>query len=99
MSEHQDAALAVERAMTDEQRQRFLQHFFAANPSWRGAQVADVLSEMDNTDANLTVVERLLEDNADLPPAAATVIRALYWAGPDVTVEAVRDLLKRAGLA
>lgn len=102
-----DPCLAIEAAMTEEQRQAFLGRFYRLNPHWRGARVADILDELDNADANLEVTEPFFERHSDLlsiPAApgrghpAALAVLALHWSGDQISPEAVRSLLARAGL-
>lgn len=60
--------LAVQEAMTPEERSTFLQKFTWLNPRWQGAHVADVLDELDNRDSDLTLVERLYAEHGGEVP-------------------------------
>ena len=56
-----DPALAIQNAMTAEERTAFLANFTKINPHWRGAHVADVLDELANRDAHLSAIEPMQE--------------------------------------
>lgn len=56
-----DPFLAIDRALHDDERETFLRRFTHHNPHWRGAHVADILSELDNADAMLRQVEDFFE--------------------------------------
>jgi len=49
--------LLVQYAMTIDEKAAFLKRFVDQNPNWNGAHVADILDNLNNTDANLTAVE------------------------------------------
>lgn len=57
--------LAVERAMTLEEREQFLARFVGINPHYDGAHVADILDILNDSDSHLDVTEPLLEAHAD----------------------------------
>lgn len=88
MSEHTreraDVALSVDRAMTEAERHDFLEAFVELNPRWRGAKVADVLSELDNADSLLMLVEAAYErygDKVPEPGLLGACVRAVAYAG------------------
>lgn len=90
--------LAVDRALTADERRRFLDAFCRINPHWRGAHVADVLEALHERDSHLDVLERIGEElqpfNASL--ASAAILAGVYLYGPDLTVDQARELLARA---
>lgn len=62
--EREDAALAVANVLTAEERRRVLDAFTKTNPHWRGAEVADILAELDNADSHFHLTERMYDDYA-----------------------------------
>lgn len=64
LTERVDPALAVDRALND--RERRLLHDRTLVGPYRGAQPADWISEADNADAHLDVVEPWCERYSDL---------------------------------
>lgn len=61
-------ARAVARAMTDPERQAFLLNWVTMNPRWQGANIADVLDELGNADAYLTLTEPIHASHAGEVP-------------------------------
>lgn len=60
-----DPIEALIATLTDEEKVKALEHFFSLNPRWRGAHLNDVLEEMRNGDANLYVIEPMLDQHRD----------------------------------
>lgn len=93
-----DIVLAVQKALTEEERNVFLQKFTWLNPRWQGAHVADVLQALDERDEDLSVVEPLYEAHGGEVPepgliaAAARVVVTLKGSAP---WEEVRGLVER----
>lgn len=52
--------IAADKALTSAERESFLDRF----PRQNGAHVADILSMMDNADANLELVEAMYDEHA-----------------------------------
>jgi hypothetical protein len=99
-----DYALAVERALCDEERARLLRRFLAYNPRWRGTEVADVLATLNDGDAFLDLLEPLYEDHGHEVPErgllASAALAAALLDGPEaVTWARVRDLVLRVRMA
>lgn len=107
-----DNFLRIEAAMAADERAAFLRNFTGVNPHWQGAQVADVLAELDNTDANLDFVEPMYEaheGDTDRPELIGSAVRAVLWSqGPftsqqaaqeAVTWDRVHDLIRRCPTA
>jgi hypothetical protein len=86
--------LAVDRALTSDERDLFLGMFCALNPHWRGAHVADALEALNNADAHCSIVEPM----AGL--LASATCAAIYIHTPGgVTWERVLDIVTRARTA
>lgn len=58
----------VEKAMTEEERQGFLDDLIMLNPHLRGAHVADLLDMLAESDANLDVIEPMYEEHGNEVP-------------------------------
>jgi hypothetical protein len=90
-----DWSLAIQRALTDEETKAFLDRWASLNPHWRGAQVADVLEVLWDSDSHLDLVEprweRLMAaDDADEDAARIDCLAALvviYIDGEYATVD------------
>jgi hypothetical protein len=98
-SEHRaKVLLAVEAAMTEDQRTEFMRRFLSVNPGWRGAEVADVLDNLQESDSDLGWVEPFMQRHPDLAarPGCGCAIRALIHGGGEVSEWEVRALLNRA---
>lgn len=101
-----DPALLVERAMGQADRDAFLEAVCAQNPGWRGAHVADLLTEMASRDHELPAVEAACEALAGDPecvrrcvPAAARVQAVLDRARGEAPLDpavGIRALAMRA---
>lgn len=75
-----DMALAVERAMTSAERERFNANFLRLNPAWRGATCADILDSLDSVDAHLDVIEPLYLAHQSEVPEPGLLSMATYAA-------------------
>jgi hypothetical protein len=75
-----EAALAVERAMTQGERDHFLRRFTEANPRWQGAKVADVLVSLIDSDHMLMLIEDIWERHAADVPEGSSLLRAVCYA-------------------
>lgn len=104
--DRQDAAtkdmLAVDRALTDEERARFLTEVYNKMPRLQGAHVADVLDIWNNSDAFLGLVEPFWEQHCEELDAIRGAVYAVYAVlvldDGSLKIETVRDLAQRAGL-
>ncbi len=67
----------IDQTLTDEERKMFLDTFIAANPSWKGALVADVLAMLVDSDARLDVTEPTCEALGNITGKAHIVPCAL----------------------
>jgi hypothetical protein len=92
--------LAVEAAMTEEEKKVFLTTFTEKNPHYRGAPVADVLEVLFDRDCYLAITEPLYEAHKDelkppdLLPLATFVV--IYTKGPEqATWENVKTFADR----
>ena len=103
MKDLTQTVLAVERAMTDTQREAFLARFWHQNPSWRGSHVADILDALMGRDAHLAIVEPMHEAHeADIAALEDGYGRHLFSAcaqaccvlEPNPTWEHVRALMR-----
>jgi hypothetical protein len=96
--------LAVDRALTSDERDLFLGMFCALNPHWRGAHVADALEALNNADAHCSIVEPMYEAHGEEVPEegllASATCAAIYIHTPGgVTWERVLDIVTRARTA
>lgn len=104
--ERQDAAtkdvLAVDRALTDEERARFLAEVYNRMPRLVGAHVADILDIWQNSDAFLGLTEPFWEAHEAELNRTRGIIYAVYAAivldDGSLRIETVRELAQRAGL-
>jgi hypothetical protein len=104
--ERQDAmtkdVLAVDRALTVEERGQFLAEVYNRIPRMVGAEVADVLDIWQNSDAFLGLVEPFWEAHRDELDRTRGIVYAVYAAlvldDGSLKIETVRDLAQRAGL-
>lgn len=55
-----DLALHVEKCMTEQEKKLFLDSFCTNNPHYRGAQVADILSVLYDTDSHIEVTDNVM---------------------------------------
>ncbi|MCW2904117.1 MAG: hypothetical protein JWO67_6382 [Streptosporangiaceae bacterium] len=96
----EDPALAIARAMTDEQRRTIVERFTKLNPHWQGAEAADILDTLDQADSNLEETEPFWEANPGLAkrPGAGVAALALLWSGETLSPEAVAGLLASVGV-
>lgn len=97
-----DIYLDVQAAMTPDERSTFLATFTTLNPHWDGADVADVLAELANADALLSLTEPAYEDHGDKVPESGLIgatVRAIAFAYPTQPISApwdkVEDLIRR----
>lgn len=94
--------LAVDRALTDEERALFLSEVFNRMPRLTGAHVADVLDIFENSDAYLPITEPFWEAHGEelhrIRGAVYAVYAALVLQDGRPTIEKVRELAQRAGL-
>lgn len=78
-----DPLIAIEKALPRSLRDIFLSNWFALNPQHRGAQVADVLEQLVDSDSNLEVTEPLLAKWSNASEVARSLLRpailALYY--------------------
>lgn len=79
MSE-QDMALAVQAAMRPLTEAAFLNRMIRMNPSWRGAQPADLLDALGQSDARLDIIEPLYEAHGSDVPEPHLLAYAAYVA-------------------
>lgn len=92
------ACLAVEAAMSPEERRRFLANTVGVNPNLLGAKVADVLDMMLDHDAYLDTIEMMYEghrEDTELPtliPITVCAIAGAYGKA-NVTWERVKSLI------
>ncbi len=100
-----DRFLAVQNALTPDQRARILKNFGESNPHWRGAHVADILAALTDSDSYLEVTEPLLDDvdlngpsriSLKLRPLLVPAALALFLADSNRDVAAVVKLVERA---
>lgn len=92
--------LIVQNLMSEEERKAFLKNFYAKNPRWRGAHVADVLDTLSSMDANVSQTEPLFEQMPDdmkneSPELLGLCMLAILWSQEKVNWSMVRDLLSR----
>lgn len=94
--------LAIDRALTDEERALFLERVYNRVPRLVGAHVADVLDIWDNSDAFLGLTEPFWEAHAGeldrIRGARFAVYAALVLDDGSLKIETVRELAQRAGL-
>lgn len=69
-----DTYLAVEAVLTDDEKERFLDLAYRANPHCRGAQIADLLDMMAETDCHLELTEPICERHRDWPRQKLAVL-------------------------
>jgi hypothetical protein len=93
--------LAADAILTSVERARFLKRFSLQD----GAQVADILDQLDNTDSDLPVIETMYENHRqDVPEpgllSAATYlclyttdVHSVTWDAVSAMVERIRPLL------
>jgi hypothetical protein len=94
-----DPVRAVTRALSPAQQVTIVRRFTTLNPNWRGAEVADILDDLDNIDSDLGVIEPFFEAHPEIiGPGAGIAARALIWSTMPLTVQAITELLTRAGL-
>jgi hypothetical protein len=90
---------AVTRALTEAQRDAIVERFTALNPHYRGAECADILDELAESDSDLGQTEPFFDDHPDLlVDGAGVAARALIWAGQSLSEGALARLLITAGL-
>jgi hypothetical protein len=90
---------AVFGQLTENQQGAIVTNFTRVNPQWDGAQAADIIDELANTDSDLDRTEPFFADHPHLlVDGAGYAARALIWAGDDLTEEAMTELLTAAGL-
>jgi hypothetical protein len=56
-----DLSIHIQRCMTKEEFKTFLDNFCRNNPHYRGAEVADVLTTLYDTDSHLEVTDAMYE--------------------------------------
>jgi len=56
-----DITLHIQKCMTKKEREAFLNIFCMNNPHYRGAQVADVLSILHDTDSHVDTTDAMFE--------------------------------------
>ncbi len=99
---HEDAALAVDRAMTGPERALFLERVYNQQPRMVGAEVADVLDIWDSADAYLGLVEPFWEAHAaelhGVRGARVVLYAAMVLDDGSLKIESVRNLAARAGM-
>lgn len=98
--------LDVERALPSLSKLA-LEHFVNRNPHWRGAEWADALDQLDNSDANLEVTEPIWEQlnrqgfitDENRKYVTLCILTALWACGPPVAADVkslVRHVMKEA---
>lgn len=90
--------LKAQEALTADQQKTFLENFCAVNPRYKGAHVADVLDELNNTDAHIDVVEEIADHDTELDGRiVATATRVCIWlyGNQNVTWARVHSLASR----
>lgn len=60
----EDKSLAVQDALTEDEQQKIVRGFVALNPHYQGAEVADILSELENADSHLDILEPMWDAHA-----------------------------------
>ncbi len=95
-----DIALQVERNMTEEEKQLFLNTFCSQNPHYRGAHVSDILSILQDTDSHIETTDAMWEAHkADIEKYPrglyAMVVYVAIYCKMGTDWEIIRDLLKR----
>lgn len=77
MSDRTHEYLAVDRALTGPERADLIRRWYEINPHQRGALAADILDQLDSTDAHLDVVEPLEDEHRDEYPGRPIGLCAL----------------------
>jgi len=91
--------LAVVAALTQRQRDEIVERFTRPNPAWRGAEAADILDLLADSDSDLGQIEPFFEANPGLAvPGAEVASRALIWSGMHLSAGNMASLLASAGL-
>lgn len=88
----EDIYIATQNLLTDLERAAFLRRVTLLNPHLRGADVADVLGEMDNSDACLALSEpaySMLKDKVKRPDliGPASIVVAHVHGNPEDLAE------------
>jgi hypothetical protein len=87
-------ALTIASRLTPAERAEIVRRFTLANPHWRGAEAADILEALYDSDSNLDRTEPFFEAHPDLIiDGAGIAARALIWCGREVTADGMRALL------
>jgi hypothetical protein len=99
MTEH-DAIMAVARRLTDDENRAILARLAPVGSPMHGAQPADLLDMLYDTDAWLREVEPFYERHegrGELPdrPETRYAIYALLASGRELTIDNLRELLAR----
>jgi hypothetical protein len=77
-----DVEIEVARALAVPEVNRLKATFFRLNPGWRGAEVADILANLNSVDSNLGIVESLYAahgSHVTEPGLLGTAVRAVVW--------------------
>lgn len=91
-----DYAIAIDRALTPEERKTFLRRFCDLNPHWIGAHVADVLDHLVNSDAHLNLTEPFDTTDGWWAMSDAATIALHYLGVNPITLDAIQDLVTKA---
>ena len=73
-----DPSVLIENALTEGERLTFLDRFTGVNPHWKGAQVADVLTTLDDTDSHLGDIEGVVTHFRPAPEECVLYRMASY---------------------
>lgn len=101
MTHTTDPLLAIDRSLTDDEREQFLAYVARRWPNLVGAEPADVLELTTSHDMFLAQTEPFWEEHAaELPDGApvTAVLHALIILGAELTVENLTRMLTAAGL-
>lgn len=89
----------IDDALTGDERTRIVELFTKRNPGYRGANFDDVLEMLYDSDAYCSQVDPILEAHpGGWPIGMIYAAYAVCAQGAELTEEALRDLLRRAGL-
>ena len=92
---------AIAAALTEAQRAEIIRRFTGLNGHYRGAEAADILEMLYDSDSDLGETEPFFAAHPDLlfEPGAGVAARALIWSGQLLTEGNLRALLTVGRLA
>jgi hypothetical protein len=90
----------IDEALTADERAKIVEVFTGRNPHYKGAHFDDILEMVYDHDSYVSQVDPFFEAHPlqHWPFGSAYAAYAICAQGRDLTAEAVRDLLGRAGL-